>query len=619
MLNARDIIENMMPQFSGELELGDVLALCDSGVTVCWGQSDELSIGLSQLRQRLQLSGSSHTGDFFVTLGKYDISLLADDMAVFYGTALLKDREDRRESRVGALPLKFSAVMLAADEKVTILHAHVSASLTQAAGTERQAHLGVNPYYSTGQRGRDLIFEWDIVQDTVRAFTGLSENEGRANIFSGSEKFDIEKVHPADRASVKNIAFRLGSGLVAYDERDIRIAGETGAYVWYRLKAKLQNGRDGKPEKVTGMLIDIHNEKIKEEILVDKAERDGLTGLYNKNVTEFYAKMHISKATPKLFSAFIMIDIDDFKLINDSFGHLGGDVVLSNFARGLKTMFREEDVVGRIGGDEFAVVMCDLTDTEIVERKMRGVLEVAGKALENVSDSIRLTCSVGVALAPQDGTDWNTIYQHADRALYYAKSLGKNTYAFYDRDKCEMAGAPVRLAAMGEAPAPTVHAVLGDSFAEHAIDAIYSSGNPDKAITQLLANIGEKYGVRRVRVFENDRGGSVFTERYKWSADKEEAAGSVNAEGLHYYGNFDTQGTLYCPDVMLLDERVRQLFGYKSSSSLLQKVMVCCEGYACGFVSVEGDQTGRLWTRAQIELLEMAAKIICIAAIRPRG
>lgn len=93
-------------------------------------------------------------------------------------------------------------------------------------------------------------------------------------------------------------------------------------------------------------------------------------------------------------------------------------------------MFREYDVVGRIGGDEFCILMQDISDRRTVEQKAQSILEAFNNLLDK-KGSPRISCSIGIALAPQDGTDFTTVFRSADLALYHVKQLGKNGYQFY--------------------------------------------------------------------------------------------------------------------------------------------------------------------------------------------
>lgn len=133
--------------------------------------------------------------------------------------------------------------------------------------------------------------------------------------------------------------------------------------------------------------------------------------------------------------AFIILDIDYFKSVNDNFGHIVGDKVLQTFGRFLQSQFREYDVVGRIGGDEFVILMCNLANTDVVEIKIQNLLKLVGSMRVEEMGEQKMTISVGIAFAPQHGSSFMDLYRNADHALYQTKRAGKNGYSLYQREK----------------------------------------------------------------------------------------------------------------------------------------------------------------------------------------
>ena len=171
----------------------------------------------------------------------------------------------------------------------------------------------------------------------------------------------------------------------------------------------------------------------------DKAEllrytqRDTLTGLYNKDTTQRLIQNIVQEEAGQ--HAFIILDIDYFKSVNDNFGHIVGDKVLQTFGRFLQSQFREYDVVGRIGGDEFVILMCNLANTDVVEIKIQNLLKQVGSIRVEEMGEQKMTISVGIAFAPQHGSSFMDLYRKADHALYQTKRAGKNGYSLYQWEK----------------------------------------------------------------------------------------------------------------------------------------------------------------------------------------
>lgn len=163
------------------------------------------------------------------------------------------------------------------------------------------------------------------------------------------------------------------------------------------------------------------------------AQRDALTGLYNKDTTQQKIEELVKDHSGQ--HAFIILDVDYFKQVNDNYGHMVGDKVLQVFGTFLQSRFREDDIVGRIGGDEFVILMRNLTRAEGAETKIKKLVHEVREIHVEEMENKGITISVGIALAPQHGTSFAELYRHADHALYETKRAGKNGYSVYEFEK----------------------------------------------------------------------------------------------------------------------------------------------------------------------------------------
>jgi diguanylate cyclase (GGDEF)-like protein len=161
------------------------------------------------------------------------------------------------------------------------------------------------------------------------------------------------------------------------------------------------------------------------------AQRDLLTTLYNKITTENLIDSFVKNDGIAGKHALIMLDIDNFKKANDNLGHAMGDKILIELADVLKFAFRETDIVGRIGGDEFIVLMKNYKEIQKIEEKADQLLRSFERSYNSEIGPFSLTLSIGIAVYPDDGFDFKELYINADKALYKSKACGKNTYRFY--------------------------------------------------------------------------------------------------------------------------------------------------------------------------------------------
>lgn len=179
-------------------------------------------------------------------------------------------------------------------------------------------------------------------------------------------------------------------------------------------------------------MFDKRRAKKQVDELKQLAEIDALTSAYNKAATVKYIKQHIESMKPGEHCALFIVDVDNFKMINDTKGHAFGDLVLKELGNGIRTEFRVTDIIGRIGGDEFVVFLKNVDGSE---RFMRMQGEKLVKFFHNLRPGeyvkTKVSGSIGGAVFPTDAKDYQSLYEAADKALYLAKKRGKDQYALY--------------------------------------------------------------------------------------------------------------------------------------------------------------------------------------------
>ena len=182
--------------------------------------------------------------------------------------------------------------------------------------------------------------------------------------------------------------------------------------------------------------IDIakHTQEIEKqkEILYIQAHHDALTGLPNRTLFNDRLEHGLELAKRNDYSlALLFIDIDNFKQINDSLGHIVGDAVLIKVAERFSHVLRKEDTLSRLGGDEFTIILENIDSREDIRILANKLLNSLHEAIGIDGHIFHITCSIGVALYPQDCIDSNTLIRYADAAMYKAKDKGRNNVQFY--------------------------------------------------------------------------------------------------------------------------------------------------------------------------------------------
>ena len=178
--------------------------------------------------------------------------------------------------------------------------------------------------------------------------------------------------------------------------------------------------------------IVLANEKNKSRYYKDKSNIDQLSGILNKAATETLISNILKDSAGSASHALLIMDIDNFKSINDNFGHASGDRVIKEVAAELKKTFRNMDIVGRIGGDEFMVFIRYVGDIAVIREKAENIAEAAARSSCTVEGLREITMSIGCSRYPADGTTFRELYEKADKALYKTKKNGKNGLTIYE-------------------------------------------------------------------------------------------------------------------------------------------------------------------------------------------
>ena len=270
------------------------------------------------------------------------------------------------------------------------------------------------------------LFEYDrrkdILEFTNNARRILMLDELRISHVMG-KKIRTDLFLQEDRKVMEDmLRSRTGSWEDNIQYAELRLKSISGEYHWFGCHYKTITSDTGTVVKVVGKLADISRQRSREQELREQAMRDVLTGIYNKAGERLIDRMVKEKGQ----GLFLMLDLNDFKSINDTMGHAAGDAILTEMGRVLKGACRENDIVARIGGDEFVMFLPGVFDRQTGKRKI-GEIQESLRTVRISTWGIRgIKASIGAALCPEDGMDYGTLYKAADEAMYQAKEQSKN-------------------------------------------------------------------------------------------------------------------------------------------------------------------------------------------------
>ncbi len=239
-----------------------------------------------------------------------------------------------------------------------------------------------------------------------------------------------DRVHPEDFPSVMAAIQDHLSGKTSSIVHDYRMRCKDGNWKWIHGRGKIiDRDPEGKPLRLVGTIVDISERMHMIHELEHQARYDYLTGLANRRYFHELAEVELARAQRYgSLLTLLMMDIDFFKNINDTYGHKVGDLVLQHLALVCNEALREIDLIGRVGGEEFAILLPEtagLSALEVAER-MRQEIQNTGVLINEQNDHIKFTVSIGVAMMLNENGTVDKMLQDADAALYQAKETGRN-------------------------------------------------------------------------------------------------------------------------------------------------------------------------------------------------
>lgn len=301
---------------------------------------------------------------------------------------------------------------------------------TESKRAREELRLSLERHMVIMDQATDIIFEWDIVGDSLIISPNWYKKFGYVLSTTNVSKRApfTTNVYEEDIPLFMKVMKETVTGK-PYGEVEIRIRHASGAYIWCCVRVTAQYDIDGKPIKSIGVIKDIDEEKKQRMELYERAQKDSLTGLYNKMTIHSAVNHIIRKKEPEDLQLFIILDIDYFKSVNDTYGHIAGDNVLIGIGKILKKNVRASDVVGRIGGDEFIIYLSEIADEESAKRKAFQILEQL-HGISPTEGTPPISCSMGSIIFYGRTQDYQSLYRKADEALYRQKENGRNGITF---------------------------------------------------------------------------------------------------------------------------------------------------------------------------------------------
>lgn len=454
----------------------------------------------------------------------------------------------------------------------------VLSDITNLKIAETKAMLEEQKYLIISDISEELPYEYDIASDTITFADKFNHIfEGESVIEHPSENMLKMGLVSYDTQSAIEELFYLAKAGTEYHSTEFKLNTKNGGFQWYFSTFSTIYDEEGNALRVVGLLRNIHAQKVEQQKLLIRAETDQMTGLYNKATTESKIQASLRELNGNSYEVLMLVDIDDFKKINDTFGHLKGDDVIIDIAKTLQEYKGDYGIAGRLGGDEFCVFLTNVLDTQLACEK---AVLIAERLREVYHDECQVTLSIGIAATNQQ-IPYNVLLENADTALYQAKLNGKNRYYLYaddmERGKYEND--------RGESPARSDH---DTAFLDSLLSTLFASTNTYTAIEQAMALVGKHFDIDKICIWEYGFNKNFVDCTHQWCRKSTDNDMSLRqhtpAAILEELSAMGTDGITYSSDTSLIKTNTASM---NPAAEGIQKLMQCdirSNGKRIGFI-----------------------------------
>ena len=364
-------------------------------------------------------------------------TVVAASVAVMKGKAERYSEEHRVRTRSGEWRwVRSSGRVIERDRSGRALRmAGTNVDITERKRAEEALRLSEDRLQYAVRGSGAGIWDWNTVEDRYYMSPRLKQMMGYedAELPNRRDEF-LRRIHPEDRPSVDEALRSHFSERTPY-EIEYRLQRRDGSHIWIRSVGQAVWGADGRVLRFAGSTVEIDAQKRAEEKLAHLAHHDALTGLPNRNLLRDRLPQLLSRARRNRSNVGVMlIDLDRFKLVNDTLGHTVGDQLLVEVARRLLECTRGGDTVARLGGDEFAVLLPDMPDAQKARTVAQKILDRLAMPMHLDSHEVYVNASIGITVFPDDSEDQDTLIRNADVAMYSAKEQGRANYMFFNAE-----------------------------------------------------------------------------------------------------------------------------------------------------------------------------------------
>lgn len=465
---ARAMVKQVCHAYLSKQDTSEVLHHADHQIVWIANEINQICRGWAELRVLLQENEQHVVEPYKIIKEWYEAIPIAADTCIVYGEVKLDDKLARTLTRMTCI--RISVICKLGEQALKMLHVHTSIGgqgikddqyhpslIAQDNATDRLQQVimektvelervyeeyreVLSRYKFTLEVTNDVVFELDLDSKQIlvdeRRFYELFQMIPKQGFCVDMKEEMLSHIHPEDRERVDTIfgiPHIIAMGLEGNEiiSCEYRFQKYDKDYIWILGQMTPIKDAQGRGVKLIFNFKNIDEQVRRENEMKQLSQKDSLTGLLNKAGTEAAVTSCIDHAKEEEGGALFIIDIDNFKDINDNMGYLYGDAVLSYFAAELTHLLHATDIVGRVGGDEFLVFMLGSPSIDVIEAKAAMICKIFRDSVMKEQQNDKASCSLGIALFPEQGCTYYDLFKKADDALCEAKKRGNDQYCFY--------------------------------------------------------------------------------------------------------------------------------------------------------------------------------------------
>lgn len=507
--------------------------------------------------------------------------------------------------------------------------------ITRIKESEEKIRISEARFRIATKASHAAVFEFHIAEQHYLYIENAEEIFGAdaQSIISSSEKESAESGIAQTEAEASNHKIKsvlqawyhpedIPAALRTYDETlhngtgecEVRVRQQNGGYIWCRLHQVVLCDTSGKPARVIGHLTNTDDEHKQTERLRQEAQQDNLTHLLNKNAVRELVEQALTRLPGHTYTLF-MLDVDNFKGVNDSLGHLFGDAVLMDVSTKLKRLFLQDGTAARIGGDEFVVFLQEELTAAQAAARADEICTIFRQTYAGEKADYKISCSVGAAFSVP-GDSYDTLFQKADAALYEAKARGKDQYAIYTGEMhADEASFRYEIHQTDDSDSGKL------KIKERIFELLYTSVDFSSSVNMILSLLGQLLEASSVYILENTPDNLYSSCIYEWCAEgvtSTKADHPLPLAELGYLSQFDETGIFRCQDISALPLPLKMEYEKRGVKSTFQ-VAITEGSEVRGFMGY--DSVDRPVSRAseQVDLMIFAARVTGTFIIKKRA